>query len=343
MSAVALINESALVHNLKRLATVCAPADLMFVVKSNAYGHSSDLVSKIAYQNGIRFLGCLEIDLALRVSELVGQDSRLLVWQLSGADDFLGLNPRIEVGIGSFQELELIETAGLAFPVKVHIKVDTGLNRNGVQAAQWEDFLQRVLAAESAGKVEVVAVWTHINEASDAADESARAGFDVARSSAERVFSRKLFAHLAASSASFRLPGFRFDAVRVGGHAYGIPSFDGITPNEMGLIPVLTLTASISNDTAGNPFVAAGYLDGIPGYAAGKASISVNGELLMIEKVEADRTDLHGLPAGATGTAYIFGDGENGEQTVRQWGDLLGTLGDEITCRIPARVERRLV
>lgn len=343
MSAEVLINESSLIHNLKKLANVCSPAELMFVVKSNAYGHSAELVSKIAYQCGIRFFGCLEVDLAIRVSELVGQDSRLLVWQLSRADDFRGLNPRIEVGVGSLQELALIESAGLTFPVKVHLKVDTGLNRNGVPAAGWEYFLQRVSEVESTGKVEVVAVWTHINEASDAADVSAREGFCDALSIAERVFSRKLLAHLAASSASFRLPDFRFDFVRVGGHAFGIPSFDGITPKEMGLIPVMTLTAPVSTDSAGRTFVAAGYLDGIPGYAAGKASICVEGNLLLIDRVEADRTYLHDLTSGATGTAYIFGDGENGEQTVRQWGDLLGTLGDEITSRIPARIPRKLV
>jgi alanine racemase len=42
-------------------------------------------------------------------------------------------------------------------------------------------------------------------------------------------------------------------------------------------------------------------------------------------------------------TAYLFGDGTHGELTVREWGDFLGTLGDEICCRISPTVERKLI
>jgi alanine racemase len=319
----------------------------MFIIKANAYGHGVVDAAEIAYAAGIRHFGCLEIETAVIVRALLDDpDVSLLAWQFSDHDELaLAAVTGVELGVGSTAQLDILENARIpGVPFRVHLKVDTGLNRNGVPEADWGRFIGRVVGLEKRGIVRSVGVWTHIAETDDAADAKAHADFSAARTVAEGAIGRPLFAHLAASSASFRLPDFRFDAVRIGGHAYGIPSFDDITPHEMGLEPVMTLVAPSSpthHPTHGSVVrVEAGFVDGVPGYAVGAVSVTIDGQRCPIVEVNEDHLFARNPGVSAAGIARLFGPGDMGEQTVREWGDALGTLGDEITCRIPASVTR---
>ncbi len=346
MSLVAHISRSALEHNLRALSDRSAPAAVMFVVKANGYGHGAVDVAAIAHGVGIRHFGCLEIETALSVRAVVPDPSvQLLAWQFSERDDLSVVAANgIDLGVGSTDLLDVIERAHVdgTDPIRVHLKVDTGLNRNGVPQNEWAPFVERVVDMDERGIVTAVGIWTHIAETSDEADIRAREQFETARNVAESALGRTLFAHLAASSASFRLPDFRFDAVRIGGHAYGIPSFDDVTPADMGLRPVMTLTADATADHDEEwgdvTSVNGGFADGVPGYAAGLVSLTVEGVRHPIAAVLEDEIIATGRPAGTR--AYLFGDGSHGEQTVREWGDAMGTLGDEITCRISPLVPR---
>jgi alanine racemase len=319
----------------------------MFIIKANGYGHGDADVAAIAYEAGIRHFGCLEIETAIRARALFDDpEVALLAWQFGEHDEVtLAALAGVELGVGSHAQLDILEHGRFpGVPFRVHLKVDTGLNRNGVPAPDWPRFVGRVVGLEKRGIVRTTGVWTHIAETDDEADNRAHATFREAREIAELALGRRLFAHLAASSASFRLPDFRFDAVRIGGHAYGIPSFDDITPHEMGLEPVMTLTAPASRSS--HPVhgsivrVDAGYLDGVPGYATRKVAVTIGGVRCEVLEVLDDHLIARDAGVGTADTAYLFGSGEMGEQTVREWGDALGTLGDEITCRIPASVER---
>ncbi len=347
MSAIAHISHSALEHNLRVLSERSAPARVMFVVKANGYGHGDADVAEIAYHAGIRDFGCLEIETAVRIRAIIDDpDVLLLAWQFSDHDEVtLAAMAGVELGVGSHAQLDILEASHIpGVPFRVHLKVDTGLNRNGVPQDDWGRFIGRAVGLEKRGIVRVTGVWTHIAETSDDADQRALREFSEARSVAEAAVGRSLFAHLAASSAGFRLPDFRFDAVRIGGHAYGIPSFDDITPHEMGLEPVMTLVAPAT--TGSHPVhgsivtVAAGYVDGIPGYAAGRVSVTVGEVRCPVVEVHEDYLIALNAADVPSGVARLFGSGDMGEQTVREWGDALGTLGDEITCRIPASVPR---
>lgn len=349
MSLTARISQHALEHNLRVLSERSAPAQVMFVVKANGYGHGVLDVSRIAYGVGIRHFGCLEIDTALSVRSVIDDRSvQLLAWQFSELDAIDAVSAAdIDLGVGSHAQLDAIERVHAAGSgrIRVHLKVDTGLNRNGFPRDEWDTVVARAQTLESVGAIDVVGVWTHIAETSDDADARARREFESARAVAENALGRTLFAHLAASSASFRLPDFRFDAVRVGGHAYGIPSFDDVTPTEMGLIPVMTLVgeavADVDEEWGGVVSVSGGFTDGVPGYSAGAVSVTVGGVRHEVRAVLEDEIIASGTPQFTE--VFLFGDGSHGEQTVREWGDAIGTLGDEITCRISPRVKRVVV
>lgn len=353
MPVIALINKAALLNNFTKLREVFGSSDMMFVVKANGYGHGVFEVSEVAIECGIKALGALEISTAISLRKRFPNDRLLLLaWQFSEYDPIdQAAEENIHLGVGNLNQLSVLEKSYVrtGLSIKVHLKIDTGLNRNGVNFEDWPKFVDRAFVLEKAGAIRVAAVWSHIAEKSDSDDDIARDIFVRALKHAELKFNRSLMAHLSASSASYRRTNYRFDMVRNGGHAYGIPSFDGATADSMGLVPVMTLLSEVIScqSTDDNQFevkISAGYLHGIPGYAANKVQAAINGKRFLITQVgDESLTALGSTFARPGDKVYLFGDGSNGEQTVREWGDSIGTLGDEICCRISPAVKREIV
>jgi alanine racemase len=353
MSVTALIKKGALLKNLSKLREVFGSSELMLIVKANGYGHGVLEVSEAAIESGIKALGALEISTAIELRKRFPKaELLLLAWQFNEFDPIdQAARENIHLGVGNFTQFRLLEAShsrtGLA--IQVHLKIDTGLNRNGVNFADWPKFIDRAVALEEAGVIKVISVWSHLAEKSDVDDDIARGLFLRALKHAAIKFDRKLMTHLAASSASFRRIDFRFDMVRNGGHVYGIPSIDGVAASSMGLVPVMTLVSEVTScrSTDSNQFevkISAGYLHGIPGYVANKVHLAINGNRFLITRVEDESLTALGDTFAKVGErVFLFGDGSNGEQTVREWADAIGTLGDEICCRISPAVKRELV
>ena len=350
----AIVDLDALDVNLARLREVVAPAELMVVVKADAYGHGRVEVARRAVASGTRFLGALDLDTAIELrAHGIDPDVTILAWLYPPGEDFIrAIRARIDLGVSSLAELAAIAEAAKTVadepgfvPPRLHLKLDTGLHRNGATATVWPSLVRAAVDAESAGLVRTYAVWTHIAEASDEEDtrslERFLEGVEVARSLGATIRVR----HLASSAADYPRPDVRLDMVRRGGHCWGIPSFDGVTPAEMGLIPVMTLRAQVIATRGTRIFVSAGYGDGIPRNVAGACSVAIRGLRLPIVAVERDLLVADGAAAAEAvrvgAPVTLFGTGAAGDQTVREWGDRSGTLGDEITTRIAARVPRR--
>ncbi|GAA4155683.1 alanine racemase [Gryllotalpicola daejeonensis] len=354
----AVVDLGALEKNIAHLRRTVAPADLMVVVKADAYGHGRVPVARQAVAGGIRAIGALDVDTALELRAAgIGDDVTVLAWLYPPGQDFgEAIARRIDLGVSSLPELRSITDAAqrlaaseVFVPPHLHLKLDTGLHRNGATAADWPALVAAAVDAERAGLVRTFAAWTHIAEASEDDDTLALERFLDGVSVARELGASIEVRHLAASSAGLRRADVRLDMVRMGGHCWGIPSFDGVTPAEIGLTPVMTLRAQVLavrelGDERAEAYVSAGYGDGVPRNVAGSCCVAVRGVQHPITRVERD----HLVIAVAPGTepapgdiAVLFGTGADGEQTVRQWGDLSGTLGDEITTRIAARVPRR--
>lgn len=355
----AIIDLDALSANIAYLRATVSPAELMVVVKADAYGNGRVPVARLAVARGIRNIGALDLDTALELRAAgIGTDVTVLAWLYPPREDFTAaIRAGIDLGVSSLSELHGIADAARALsgeqgfiPPRLHLKLDTGLRRNGATAAGWPALVEAAVRAERAGLVRTHAVWTHIAEASEEEDTLALArlldGVSVARALGATVAVR----HLAASSAGLRRADVRLDMVRMGGHCWGIPSFDGVTPAEIGLTPVMSLRAQVLGtrrraDGTTTAWISAGYGDGVPRNTAGAVTVAVRGIQHPVIGVERDSMALEvtGTEVTAGETAVLFGSGAEGEQTVRQWGDATGTLGDEITARIAARVPRRYI
>lgn len=357
----AAISTGALGRNIDHLRATVLPARLMVVVKADAYGHGALTVARVALDHGITDLGALDLATALRLRAAgVPSAVRVLAWLYAPDQQFdEAVAADVDLGISRLSELERavaaverLRAGGVPRAVaRLHLKLDTGLRRNGATADEWPTLVAASARAEAAGLVEARGVWTHIAEASDDEDTAALRRFEEGVEHARAAGLTRVERHLAASSAGLRRADVRLDMVRMGGHCWGIPSFDGVTPAEIGLEPVMTLTApvvGVRRDDARAAqvgIVQAGYGDGLPRLAAGAVAVSVDGMRFPILDVNRDTLtvadpDAH-LAVGQTAT--LFGPGAAGEQTVREWGDAIGTLGDEITARILPRVPRVVV
>jgi alanine racemase len=341
----ATIDLSAYRRNLARLAKRVAPAALMAVVKADAYGHGLVPVARAAVEAGVDWIGTLDIETGLKLRENgIPRDVAVFTWLLGPQEDYAAaVDAELDFGVSTLGQLDAIAQAGTSRRARVHLKIDTGLHRNGASIEQWPDLVARALALSDS--IELVGVWTHIAEASVGDDSVAIERFHWAIGIAEGLGASVTVRHLAASAAAFFRADARFDLVRIGAFSYGISPGGGVTPSSLRLEPVMTLTAPVISVRDGLATVGIGYGDGIPSSAAGTLQVSIDGALHEIVSVQLDRLTVDTADALVRpgDTAVLFGSGADGEPTLQEWADELGTIGEEIVTRLSPRIRRRFL
>lgn len=363
----AVVDLDAYRANLEAVIRRIAPAQLMAVVKGDAYGNGLLPIVFTAIEQGVTCFGVLEgaPGLLLRAAG-IGREVTLFAWLLAPDENFAALvDSGIELGISTVGQLHAIEACGAAEPARLHLKIDTGLHRNGATEEDWPHLVRAALELQQAGCAEIVGVWTHIAEASEADDTEAVRRFEAAIGVAEALGARFRVRHLAASAAGYTREDCRFDLVRVGAFTYGIAPGDGVGPADLGLTPVMTLTAPITAIVARAGGMAGvlplGWAQGVPATAGGVGAtahgageplaVTIDGHRFAILAVEQNHTvvDLGEDAQKALGetvrlgdTAVIYGRADRGELTLQDWADALGTIGEELIVRVSPSIPRRL-
>ncbi|MCP2636868.1 alanine racemase [Microbacterium sp. HD4P20] len=344
MTARLHVDLAALAANITRVRATVGPAELMLVVKDDAYGHGLEPVVRRAAASGVRWFGAFDVRTGTAVRAAAGDDARIFAWiAASRADLDAALAGRLDLGVGDAELLEELADAARERGVTalVHLKIDTGLHRNGVRPENWPTFVGRAAELEAEGVIEVVGVWSHIAEASDAEDDQARVLFETALGQASAAGLRPVLRHLAASAASFARPEFRYDLVRVGAFCYGIRSAGGPPAEELGLVPVARLEADVVQVTRDEVRVGLGALDGLPSSLQGRAFVGTPAGARSLRSIGDRESVVAGWP-GATATDIVtfFGPGRRGEQATTDLAELIGTIGEEIAVRISPLVPR---
>lgn len=368
MRARAVVDLAALRANVRALRARAPRAQLMAVVKANAYGHGAVPCAKAARQAGAEWVGTAtpQEALALRAA---GDTGRLMCWLWTPGDPWReAVEADIDVSVSGLWALEELTGAVRAAgrPARVQLKIDTGLGRNGCQPGDWEKLVAAAVDAERAGLIKVTGVWSHFACADEPGHPSIRAQIDVfhdAVAYAERQGLTPEVRHIANSPATLTLPGTHFDLVRTGVAMYGIsPSPEVGTPEDFGLRPVMTLSASLASvkrvpgghgvsyghlyTTPGETTLAlvpVGYADGIPRAGSGTGPVLVGGKWRTVAgRVAMDQfvVDLGGDTAEVGDEAVLFGPGDRGEPTAEDWARATGTIAYEVVTRISARVPR---
>ena len=339
-------------------------ANLMAVVKADGYGHGAVQSARAALRGGAVSLGVATPTEALEL-RAAGIDAPLLAWLWPAGEDIRpALAAGVELGISSRAHLDAVLTAAGETPPRIHLKIDTGLGRNGVGPAELEAILQALAAAQDSGRVEVAGLMSHLASADVPGDPSVAEQtreFQDAIRRAESAGIRAGSRHLANTPAVLDHPATYFDLGRCGIGIYGPNPV--LTP--AGLRPAMTLRGTValtkrvpsgygvsygltyrtSADTT-LALVPLGYADGIPREASSVGEVWLGGKRRRIAgRVAMDQVvvDCGDDPVQAGAEVIVFGPGDQGEPTADDWATACGTIGYEIVTRIGPRVPRRYV
>lgn len=252
LRARAEIDLAALRANVRALRARAVGAQLMAVVKSDAYGHGAVPCARAALEAGATWLGTATPHeaLALRAAGLGG---RVMCWLWTPGGPWReAIEADIDVSVSGMWALREVVAAAeeAGRPARIQLKADTGLGRNGCQPSDWPELVAAARTAEQAGTVRITGLWSHFACADEPGHPSIAAQLGVYRDMvayAEKAGVEPEVRHMANSPATLTVPESHFDLVRTGIAMYGIsPSPELGTPADFGLRPVMTLAASVA-------------------------------------------------------------------------------------------------
>ncbi|MFT4305864.1 MAG: alanine racemase [Microbacterium sp.] len=320
-----------------------APAQYMQVVKNDAYAHGVERIVSAAHAHGVRWFGAFDVPTGVRTRAAAGPEARVFSWVTVGRDEISrAIEAGIELGVGDADYLERVAAVSGGRGVPVHLKIDTGLRRNGVRPEAWAGFVARAAELERAGDIRVAGLWSHIAETSDEADDRARAEFLDAVAAARAAGLAPEVLHLAASAAGYARPEFRFDLVRFGAFGYGVRSTHG--EDLPGVVAAATLLAPVTAVREDTVTVGLGALDGLPSTLGGRVSVGTPAGPRALREVGDTALTVAAWPGAAVGDEVaVFGPGALGEQTATTLAEAIGTVGEEILVRVSPLIPREYV
>lgn len=373
----AVVDLAALRHNIAWLRRRIGPdRALIAVVKADAYGHGMLPVARVlgrpAAEGGTDMLGVATPDEGLTLRETAGlEKARILVMGPTQADDAEALQAAgLDVAIGNDEVLDahLALARRRGQPARLHVKVDTGMGRYGLDAAR-RDWLARFHGPTGAS---LVGLMTHFS-VSDETDHDAvaythdqLARFGAVAQALASMGLRPL-RHAANSGGVLFHESSWLDAVRPGVILHGLhPDPAGTLPrdeNGAGPRPALTLVSrviSLHDHAAGDAIsygrryimpragrvalVPIGYGDGYPRRLGGVFQVLVRGRRVpVVGRVCMDQTllDVSEFPDIALGDEVVLYGAQGGERiTVEEAAVAAGTISYELTCQIGRRVPR---
>ncbi|MGW4249138.1 alanine racemase [Nocardia sp. NPDC004722] len=361
-----VVDLDAIAHNVRILAEHAGDAAVMVVVKADGYNHGAAEVAQAALAAGAREIGTTTIAEAVAL-RAAGITAPILSWlNTSDADYASGVEADIEIGVSSVEQLAAVAQGARALgrTATVSLKVDTGLNRNGIPAAEFPEVLDLLGKLVADGVVRFRALFSHLamaDEPQHPVNDMQRDRFLAFLATAKEHGLEPELAHLANSAAALTRPDLAFDMVRPGIAVYGLSPIP--EQSDFGLRPAMTLRARVlrvkrvaagEGVSYGHQWIAehdttvalipAGYADGVPRPLSGRFSVWLGGARRpQIGRVCMDQfvVDLGANEAGvaAGDTAILFG-GEPGHPHAQEWADALGTINYEIVCAPRGRATR---
>ncbi len=354
----ARIDTTAITDNVRHLRAQLG-TEIIAVVKADAYGHGALRSARAALRGGAQRLGVADIDEALALRH-DGIDAPLMAW-LHGPDAHFAeaITAGVEIGVSSVVQLRAVVAVGNAV---VHLKLETGLGRNGAAPAEYAQLFAEAAEAERAGTIRVQSLFSHLSNTTPADDAAAVARFQDAVALAARAGLTPPQRHIAASHAAIDLPASRLDVVRLGISIYGLSPFADRPSADLGLRPAMSLrapVAAVRRVPAGQgvsygylhrtkeettlALIPLGYADGIPRSASSSGAVRIGDHTFPVAgRIAMDQfvVDVGNHPVSVGEEAVLFGDPAVGEPPVEAWAAAADTINYEIVTRIGPRVQR---
>ena len=359
-----IIDLDAVAANLNTMRAKVGSALVLGVVKADAYGHGMLPVARKLEAAGADYLGVADIAEALTLRD-AGIDLPILAWLHHPRENFVrAIDAGIELGVANLTQLEAIAKAAehLGRIARVHLKIDTGLGRNGATAAEWANLLKAAHGYVAEGFMQVVAIFSHLSCTSEADDLQQIQRFDEATALATELGVDFELRHLTASDGSIKYPQAHYEMVRIGVALYGLSPFVENSSADFGLRPAMTATALVSqvkrvdadqgvsygylHRTKAETTLAlipVGYAEGLPRAATGRAQVSIGAKKYAINsRVAMDQfvLDVGDDQVEAGDIVTIFGDPAAGVPSADDLAAACDTINYEIVTRMGGRFRR---
>jgi alanine racemase len=359
------VSLEALRHNARRIIALAGEAEVMAAVKANAYGHGAVPVARTLVEAGVPRLAVANVLEGVALRE-AGIAAPILVMGAALAEALpLYAAHRLDVAVTSAEGAEAVEAAAQREgPLTVHVKVDTGMHRLGLEPGEAVPVLR---ALGDAPGVTVEGLWTHFANVAGAfaAEQVARFDALVARLEGEGVAVPPVL-HLANTGGLLTTPSSvrGRQVVRAGGALYGLVSDRMLAGVAADLRPVMRLVSRVVQVKTVGPgetvsygrtwrateptlvaTVSAGYGDGVPRALSNRGRVGVGGRLYPVAgrvcmdmlMLDLGRPDGPGAAVRVGAEAVLFGPGGPSALDVA---DAAGTIAYVLTSGLTARVPR---
>ena len=366
MTAVAEVNLSALANNVEVLRHhVKGDAAMLVAVKADAYGHGLLPTARALADLGVPWFGVATPHEALELRE-ARIPGRILVFgpQRGDAIDALA-DAGVDVTVTTLEDVAALEErlAGRSGePLRVHVKVNTGMARLGLSPAEALPIAREVARRDG---LRLEGVWTHFARADEVGVETTDAqlaAFEAFLGMLEAEGVTPTLRHAANSAATLTRPDAHFDLVRPGISVYGYPPSADLDDVASGLVPVMHVHAPVvftQAVRAGTPVsyghrwtapvdtnlvtVRFGYADGYPRSLTNLGDGSVNGHRVrVVGTVCMDQIlmDVGDATVRVGDRVSLLGGDAPGADALAARVD---SIAYELLTRISPRVERRYV
>lgn len=366
----AVISLDALTSNLRTFRSLATPADIMAVVKADAYGHGAVECAKRLIEEGVSYLAVATCGEAVELRRSGIEADIVILGSIFVGEGAVAVEFGLEPMVCSREVAEHLNEAGRRKnkAVNIHVKIDTGMSRLGIDASEASEFADLL---NGLPYLHVKGIMTHFSVADDAARDRVTVAqielFDECVEAFRRAGHDPAFTHMANSPGALAHSSSRRNIVRIGGGLYGLlddimrghPALPDLQP-AMALRSAIAGIRSIGPGTGvgyGHTFIAKrptrlaqvpiGYADGYPRSLSNKGFALIRGKKAPVAGiVSMDWTlfDITDIPEAATDDEVIL-IGKSGKRSISaaDLAGLAGTIGYEITCGISERVPRRYI
>lgn len=354
------INLNSIEKNILELKKYLKPnAKLFAVVKADAYGHGAVMIAPVLLASGVDFLGVSSMDEGMQLRE-AKIDAPILVlgavpvWSF----DWAATN-NISVSIFSDEHIEACKQAyeKTQMKTKVHVKIDTGMNRIGVRPKDAEAFIKKV---QSCDFIQLEGIFTHFASAEE--EDLTKAQYEKFTSIMNSIDTTGLLIHCCNTSAVITYDNIDYNMARVGIGIYGLnPDFvEGTLAPE--LEQVLSLKGRITNIhnaskdegvsyshkfITQNPTKIAtipiGYADGVCRNLSNKIYGLINGQKVkQIGNITMDQMmfDVTNCSVNEGDIVTLLGEDGSAFVSIDDWANILHTINYELTCNLKVRLAR---
>ncbi len=337
----------------KMKASLNHTTSVIFVVKSNAYGHGLVPIAKSAVHAGIDWLGVAYLEEALELRQSLPQHVHLLVLgAVDAANTPILLDHRIiPVVVSKSHGLDFSHNA-VRFDqsLPVHLKIDTGMGRFGIP---WEDANHTLSGLLKDPGLKIQGICTHFSSVEP--NHPKEAHEQVKRMSQIGAFSKgHLLRHVSNSRAFLNYPQWDFDAVRTGMALYGYGANEAERIQTQPILQWKTHVIQVKSVPANFPVgyyasyrtdtptdiatVSVGYADGFPRLLGNRGHVLIRGQRCkVIGRVSMNWITVDvGHESGVDAGEEVVLIGKQGSASI--WADEIAKKADTIPYEILTRI-----